>query len=94
MLYPFNDLYSHEPNKRELLSKMLVYEFEHITKKGRICVIMISVSQPEFMGSKVERNTTVHYKYDGYKRPSFLQRSLLPSIFSTLLCDIQNHQLN
>jgi len=33
---------SHEPNSVELLSKMLVYEFEHITKKGRMSVMMIS----------------------------------------------------
>jgi len=36
---PFYDLYSHEPNKREVLSKILVYELEHITKKGRMCVL-------------------------------------------------------
>ena|SRR5882757_2259297 len=42
MSYPFYDLYSHEPNTGELLSKIVVYEFEHITKKGRMCVIIIS----------------------------------------------------
>jgi len=52
MANPFYDLHSHEPNKGELLSKFLVYEFEHITKKGRICVIMISFSQPGFMDQK------------------------------------------
>jgi hypothetical protein len=31
MSNPFHDLYSHELNKGELLSKFLVYEFEHIT---------------------------------------------------------------
>ena len=49
MSNPFFDLYSHEPNKGELLSQFLVYEFEHITKKGRMCVIMISFSQPRVM---------------------------------------------
>jgi len=44
MSNPFYDLYSHEPNKGRLLSKFLVYEFEHITKKGRMYVIMISYS--------------------------------------------------
>jgi len=39
MSYPFYDLYHHEPNKGELLSTILVYEFEHITKKGRTCVL-------------------------------------------------------
>jgi hypothetical protein len=48
----FYDLYSHEPNKGELLSKFLVYEFKHITKKGRMCVIMISVSQPGLMDQR------------------------------------------
>ena len=53
MSYPFYDLYSHEPNEGGLLSKILVYEFEHIIKKGMMCVIMMSFSQPGFMGSKV-----------------------------------------
>ena len=48
MSNPFCDRYSHEPNKGELLSKLLVYEFEHITKKGRMCVRMISFSQLSF----------------------------------------------
>jgi len=54
MLYPFYDLYSHGLNKGELLSKILLYELEHITKKGGKCVILISLSQPGFMGSKVK----------------------------------------
>jgi len=52
MSNPFYDLYSHEPNKGELLSKFLVYESEHITKKGRMCVIMIYFSQPGFMDQR------------------------------------------
>jgi hypothetical protein len=39
MSYPFYDLDSYERNKGELLSKILVYEVEHITKKGRVCVL-------------------------------------------------------
>jgi len=39
MSYPFYDLYSYEQNKGELLFKILVYEFEHITKKGRTGVV-------------------------------------------------------
>jgi len=52
MSYPFYDLYSYEQNKDELPSKTLVYEFEYATKKGRMGVI-ISLSQPGFMRSKV-----------------------------------------
>jgi len=52
MSNPFYDLYSHEPNKGELLFKFLVYKFEHITKKGRKCVTMISFSQPGFMDQR------------------------------------------
>jgi len=54
MLYPIYDLYSHELNTDELLSKILLYELEHITKKDGKCVIMISFSQLGFMGSKVK----------------------------------------
>jgi hypothetical protein len=43
---------SHKPTKGELLSKFLVYEFELITKNGRMCVIMISFSQPGFMDQR------------------------------------------
>jgi hypothetical protein len=52
MSNPLYNLYSHEPNKGEHLSKFLVYEFEYITKKGRMCVIMISFSQPGFMDQR------------------------------------------
>jgi hypothetical protein len=54
MSNPFYDLYCHELNKGDLLSKILLYEFEHITKKGGMCVTMISFSQLGFMGSKVQ----------------------------------------
>jgi len=39
----------------EHLSNILVYEFEHITKKGRMCVIKVSFSQGPgwFHGLKV-----------------------------------------
>jgi len=84
MSYPFHDLYSHEPNKGERLFKILVYEFMLITKKGRMCVIMMSFSQLGLIGSKVQWNTTVCDKQDGYERPPFCRRSLLPSIFSSI----------
>ena len=40
MSYPFYDLYSYEPNKGELLSEILLYEFEHITKKRKTWVLL------------------------------------------------------
>jgi hypothetical protein len=52
MTYPFDNHYSHELNKGELLSKIILYQFEHITKKDGKCVIMICLSQPGFMQSK------------------------------------------
>jgi hypothetical protein len=54
MSYPFYDLYSYELNKAELLSKILLYELEYITKKGVKCVTKISFSQLGFMGSKAK----------------------------------------
>jgi hypothetical protein len=42
MLFHFYYLYSHELNKGEPLSKILLYELEHITKKGGKCVIIMS----------------------------------------------------
>ena len=58
MSNPFYDLSCHKPNKGELLSKILRYEFEHITKKGGMRVTMIAFSQPGFMGSTVQCNTS------------------------------------
>jgi len=52
MSNPFYDLHCHKPNKGELLSKFLLYEFEHITKKGGMCVTMITFSQPGFMDQR------------------------------------------
>jgi len=92
--YPFHDIYSHELNKDETVSMILVYEFEHITRKGRMCLNMISFSQPGFMGSKMKWNTTVHDKENGYKRPSFRRSLLLPLLFSTIHRFIRNRQLN
>jgi len=44
-----------EAYEGEHLSITLVYEFEHISKKGRMCVIKVSFSQLGwFHGSKVE----------------------------------------
>jgi hypothetical protein len=48
MSNPFYDLYGHELNTGVLLSMFLVYEFEHTTKRCRMCVIMISFSEPGF----------------------------------------------
>jgi len=54
MPYPFDDLYSHELNKGEHLSKILPYDLEHIPKNGGTCVIMISLSPPGLLGSKAK----------------------------------------
>jgi len=54
MSNPVYDLYCHELNKGELLSNILLYEFEHITKKGGMCVAMIAFSRLGFMGSNVQ----------------------------------------
>jgi len=78
MSYPISALYSHAPNKGEFLSKIPVYAFEHITKKDRMCVIMISFSQPGFLATNVQCSTTLHDEYNGYKRTLFCQMSLLP----------------
>jgi len=53
MSNPLFELYCDEPNNGELLSQILVYEFEHITQIGGMCVTIISFSQPGFIGSKV-----------------------------------------
>jgi hypothetical protein len=94
MSYPFYDINSHETHRGELLLKILVYKFVHITYKGRMWVIMIAFSQPGVMGLQVYWATTVHDKEDGYKRPPFRWRSLLPPISSTIHRFIQNHELN
>jgi hypothetical protein len=56
MSYPFCDLYSYGPNKAEHLSKIVVYEFEHITKKGSMCVLwfhfLSRVSRDQRCGEK------------------------------------------
>jgi len=49
MWNPFYDIYCHEPNKGELLSKIRLYEFEHIMKKGGMRVTMISFSLRGFI---------------------------------------------
>ena len=92
--YPIYHLHSHELNKGELVSKILLDDLEHITKKGRMCVIMISYSLLGLMGSQAKWNTILHDNDDGYKRPSFRWKSLLPSILSIILCSIRNHQLS
>jgi hypothetical protein len=44
-----------EAYKDEHQSNILEYGFEHITKKGGMCVIKVSISQPGwFHGSKVQ----------------------------------------
>jgi hypothetical protein len=64
MSNPFYELCCHGLKQGELLSKILQYEFEYNTKKGGMCVTMISFSQPGFMGSNVQCNTTDRDKQD------------------------------
>jgi len=87
MSNPFYDLYRHEPNKDELQSKLLVYEFEHITMEGRICVIMISFSKPGFMDQRCSETPQFvinkmdmrgHHSAEGH---CYLQ---YPQLYSTL----------
>jgi hypothetical protein len=49
-------------------------------------VTVISFSQPGFIELKMQWNTTICDKEAEYKWPSFCQRLLLPSTFSTILC--------
>jgi hypothetical protein len=41
----FDDLYSRELNKGKLLSKVILYEFQHITKNGQMHVTMNACCQ-------------------------------------------------
>ena len=69
----------------ENLSNTEVYEFEHITKSGRMGVIRVSFSQPGwFDGSKAERNTTGLDNRMGYKKPF-----IPPKVTAT--CNTLNH---
>jgi len=49
VFHPFCDLYCHKQNKGELLFNILLYEFGHITKTGRMDVTMTTFSQLSFM---------------------------------------------
>ena len=85
MSYPFYDLYSYEENTGELLFKILVYEFKHITKTGRTCVLRflflsrVSWDQrwsetPQFVTNKM--NIRRHHSAEGH---CYLQNSQLVS---------------
>jgi hypothetical protein len=54
MSNPIYDIHSHELNRGKLLIKILVYIMEHMTPNCEICVIMISFSQPDWIGCKVQ----------------------------------------
>jgi len=49
MSFLFYDLHCPEPNEITLLSKLVVYEFEHETKQGGRYVIGIPFCQPGYM---------------------------------------------
>jgi hypothetical protein len=50
----YYDLDCHEPSNGELLSKILLYEFEHIIKPSGLFGTMMFFSQLECMGSTVQ----------------------------------------
>jgi hypothetical protein len=54
MSNPINDIHSHELNRGKLLIKILVYIMEHMTANYKMCVIMFSFSQPDWIGCKVQ----------------------------------------
>ena len=59
-----------EAYEDEHLLNNSVYEFQHMTKSGRIYMIKVSFSQPGcFHGSKVWWNTTDHHNRMGYTKP-------------------------
>jgi hypothetical protein len=93
MSNPFYDLYCHEPNKGEFLAKLLVYEFKHITKTGVMYVAIISFSQPGFMDQRCSETPQSLTKTMDI-RGLHSAKSQLPSIFSTILYLIRNHQLH
>ena len=76
-----------EQHEDEYLSNILVLEFEHITKKGGMCVIKVSFSEA-WVGLMDQRccetPQLVTTEWD-IRSPSFCGRSLLPAIYSTIL---------
>jgi len=76
-----------EAYEGEHQSNILVYGFEHITKKGGMCVFKVSFSQPGwFHQSEVEWNTTDRDNRMGYKKPF-----IPPKVTAT--CNKLNHTL-
>ena len=91
-----------EAYEGEHLLNILVCEFEHITKKGGMCVIKVSFSPPVwFHGSKVEWNTTDCEYRMGYKKPciplkitatyTILNHSLINSISHLAAIVVYHH---
>jgi hypothetical protein len=83
MSYPFYDLSSYEPHKCELLFKILVYELEQITKKGRTCVLCFL-----FL-------TWVHWDQRWSETPQFVTNKMdIRGLYSAEgHCYLQNSQL-
>ena len=75
------------------LSNILVYEFEHITKNGGMCVIKVSFSQAQvgIMNQRCSETPQIVTTEWDIRRPSFRQRSLLPATYSTILQFFQHH---
>jgi len=82
--YPMYDVIIHELYKSDLLCENLVYKFKDIIKNGWLCVIVtLFLHHISWI-----RGAVKHYSLqqtEGLKRSFFLARSLLPSIFSTIL---------
>jgi len=74
--------------KGEHLSNIIVYKFEHIMKKGGMCVIKASFSQCPgwFHGSKVQWNPTDRDNRMGYMKPFIPPKVTAP-------CNILKHTL-
>jgi len=73
--------------KGEHLSNILVYEFEHITIKGRKCMLKVSFSQARvgFMNQWYGESPQFVTTECDIRCPSFRRRSQLPATYSIIL---------
>jgi len=82
-----------EAYEGEHLSNILVYEFEHITKKGGMCVIKVSFSQAQvgFMDQRCSETPQFVMPEWDIRSPSYRRQSLLPATYSIILRFILHH---
>ena len=80
-------------HKGEHLSDILLYEFGHWTKIGRMCVIKVSFSQVQvgFMDQRCTKTPQFVTTELDISIPSFHWRLLLPATYSTILWFILHH---